>query len=224
MPCTFFPALAVAALREPQSMTSLFQSTGIVGPLMLLAGAITFVVAVRRWLELRPSRLAPESLQRSLELKLHDGQHGAALQAALESKTLLGELVAAGLRLRAGGLDEMLANIERATGKESLRHGNRVANLSRWGGAVLLIGLWGTTAGLISTMAVLSRLKDPTTSDFVTGIGESLVCVAVALLVALFCFGAFFLMDSKLTRQLLAVREIAEEMAREAVESAPRAG
>ena len=208
----------IAQLPEPRSVVDMFNSTGVVGPLMLLSGAIAFVVAVRRWIELTLSRLAPESLQRAIELKIHGGEHEAALQEAHSSRTLLGALVAAALRLRAGGLDEMLANLERAAGKESMRHGNRVASLSRWGGAVLLIGLWGTATGLISTMAVLSHLKAPTLSDIATGIGESLVCVAIALLVALFCFVAFFLMDSRLTRRLLAVREIAEEMARDAAE------
>jgi hypothetical protein len=57
-------------------------------------------------------------------------------------------VIGSGLYLREAGLDEMLANVERGAAKESLRLGNRVANLARFGsGAVLLIGLFGTTLG-----------------------------------------------------------------------------
>jgi len=112
------------------------------------------------------------------------------------------------------GLDEMLANVERATTRESLRLGNRVANLARLGGVVLLVDLFGTTAGLMSTLQVIEILKEPTVSDFVRGILEALVCAALGLVVALFCFVAFFWLDARLTQRCLEVRDIAEELVR----------
>jgi biopolymer transport protein ExbB/TolQ len=205
---------------QPQSFANLLMSTGVFGPLLAVAGLMALVIAVRRWLELRPGQMAPEALQRSLEGALHGAQLDAGLELAAKSRTVLGELVASGLHLRRAGLDEMLANVERATARESLRLGNRVANLARLGGIVLLVGLFGTTTGLMSMLQVIGSLKDPTVSDFSRGTFEALVCVALGLMVALFCFVAFFWFDTRLTQRTLAVRETAEELVRDAAEKA----
>jgi biopolymer transport protein ExbB len=209
--------LPICLLTDSEhSLLDLFRATGFVGPLMVIAGIVALVMAIRRWLELRASRLAPESVQRAIEIKIHDRQLDGAVRDAVSSRTFLGEVVGSGLHLRDAGLDEMLANVERGAAKESLRLGNRVANLARFGSAVLLVGLFGTTLALIFVMLRIGQLKTPAVNDFVTGIGEALVCMALALLIALFCFGCFFVLDSRLTQRTLEVREIAEELIREA--------
>ena len=200
------------------SSSQLFMSTGFVGPLMVLAGAVALFIAIRRWLELRAGHLAPAELERTLDAAVHAGQLDQGLERAVASHTLLGELVAAGLYLHKAGLDEMLANVERAATKESLRLGNRVANLARLGGVALLIGVLGTTTSLMSAFFLIARLKAPVPGDFTTGMGESLASTALGLMVALFCFVAFFWFDSRLTQRVLAVREVAEEMMRDAAE------
>ena len=210
------PFLAALVAPASPSFTDLFRATGFVGPLMVIGGIVALVMAIRRWGDLRTARLAPEPLQRSVEIKVHDRQLDDALRDAVASRTFLGEVIGSGLYLREAGLDEMLANVERGAAKESLRLGNRVANLARFGGAVLLIGLFGTTLGMINVMLRIAQLKAPTVNDFVTGIGEALVCMALALFIALFCFACFFVLDSRLTHRTLAVREIAEELIREA--------
>ncbi len=202
----------------PPSSADLFRSTGVIGPLMVLAGAVALFIAIRRWLELRAERLSPAELERTLDAAVHAGQFDQGLERAVASHTLLGELVAAGLYLRRAGLDEMLANVERAATKESLRLGNRVAILARLGGIALLVGVFGTTTGLMSVLFVIAQLKAPVPGDFTRGFGESLASTALGLLVAMFCFVAFFWFDSRVTQRVLAVREIAEEMMRDAAE------
>ena len=198
-------------LRE-RSTFAWFQAMGISGWVLLLLGAVALCVAVRRLLELRTARLAPETLQKSLEIALRDRQVDAAAAQAASSGTLLGTLVAAGLALRAGGLDEMLAHVERTTGRESLRLGNRVANLARLGGSALLFGVLSTVIAVITVCSVISQLKAPVPSDFYIGLAESLCCLAFGLFIAFACFVAFFVLDARLTRRTLEVREIAEEM------------
>src|SRR5262245_20870046 len=156
----------------PASSSHLFMTTGLVGPLMVVAVAVALFIAIRRWLELRAGRLAPAELERALDAAVHAGQLDQGLERAVASHTLLGELVAAGLYLRKAGLDEMLANVERVATKESLRLGNRVANLARLGGVTLLVGVLGTISGLMSQFFVIARLKAPVAGDFTRGIGE----------------------------------------------------
>lgn len=199
----------------------LFQATGFTGPLLVLLGLVALVMVIRRIVELRVTRLAPLELQKSLERAVHGGALDTALAQAMGSRTCLGQLVAAALQLRSAGLDEMLANVERAAARESMRYQNRIANLARAGVVILLIGVLGTVMGLISAASVLSMLKTLLPSDVVLGIGEALTCTAFALVVALFAFGAYFWLDSRLVQRVLAVREMAEEMAHEAAGRAP---
>jgi biopolymer transport protein ExbB/TolQ len=201
---------------RPRGFVELFQTTGFVGPLILVLAIVALVLAIRRWLELASERLAPESLQRSLEASIRDGRPATGLERSTAGRTCLGTIVAAGLDLEKGGLDEMLANVERAAIKETLRYSNRIANLGRLGVVVLLIGLFGSVLGLMSTMAVLGRLSSPGLSDFAAGTGEALTCTALGLAIALPCFVAHFLLENRLARRTLAVREIAEELVRAA--------
>src|SRR5262245_59879934 len=133
------------SLPQARSFADYFLATGFIGSCLLLLGAFGAWLFVRRLLELRPERLAPESLQRAAENELREGRIERVLALAREGRTLLGVLLEAGLLSSRGGLDEKLAGIERASARESLRLGNRVANLARLGGALILLGLLGTT-------------------------------------------------------------------------------
>jgi hypothetical protein len=96
--------------------------------------------------------------------------------------------------------------------------GNRVANLARLGGIVLLVALYGTIPALMNELQTISLLKAPVPGDFAIAASEALASVAFGLVVALFCFVAFFWLDARLTQRTLAVREIAEELVHDAAE------
>jgi biopolymer transport protein ExbB len=201
---------------RPPGMFGFFLCTGFVGPLLLLLGLVAAVMAVRRLLELRPAAMAPASLQRLLEQAVRHGQPDQAFAQASASGTALGDLVAAGLRLRAEGLDEMLANTERAMVRESLHRQARAIALARIGTTILLHALFGTVTGLMSMMSVLGAMKQPLVSDFVIGIGESLASTAIGLLLALACYWTAGMVSGRVVTTLVRVRQIAEELLVEA--------
>ncbi|MFO0984647.1 MAG: hypothetical protein U1E76_23475 [Planctomycetota bacterium] len=72
-------------------------------------------------------------------------------------------------------------------------------------------------------LRITAQFKNPTVTDFVVGILEALTCTAFGLFGALFCFGALFWFDYRLTQRVIAVREMAEEMMRLASEQNARA-
>src|SRR5262249_42046547 len=154
---------------------------------------------------LRFPALAPQDLQRILERAVQSGQHDAAASQALGNRSCLGQLVSAGLSLRASGLDEMLANVERTAARESMRLANRITNLARLGVVIIILGVLGTVMGLVSAAAVLELLKEPQARDFVAAIGESLTCTVFALAIALLCFVAYFWLDAKLVQRVVRV-------------------
>lgn len=193
-----------------------FMSTGYVGPLLLLLGLVALGMAVRRWLELRQDRMAPESLQRMLEHAVRQGQTEQAFAQAQASGTALGELVAAGLLLRSASLDDMLANAERAAVKASLHRQARAVAIARLGTTILLLSLFGTVTCLMQVMSVLSVLKQPALADWTIGIGESLASTAIGLLLALICYWLYGVLSARAVTALLRVREIAEELLVEA--------
>ena len=201
---------------QPHGMLDYFAATGFIGPVLLLLGAAAAVLAIRRWLELLPSAMAPQDVQRLLEGSVRQGQLDQAFAQASASRTTLGELVAAGLLMRSSGLDDMLANTERAAIKESLYRQARVVMLSRLGTTILLVAVAGTVSCLMSMMATLSRLKMPLISDFTTGIGESLAATVMGLVFAAVCYWVYGLLSARAVTRLLDVRTTAEELLVEA--------
>lgn len=207
------PAPTPPVVPPPQhGILEYFACTGFVGPVLLLLGGIAAAIAWRRGRDLQLATMAPETLQRSLATAMQQGQVDQAYALARGSATTLGELVAAGLLLRQQGLDEMLANCERAAIKESLQRQARVVAMSRLGTAILLMALFGTVTSLMSTMSMLSILKQPLVSDFTTGIGESLASTAIGLLFALVCYWVYGVLSARAVTRLLHVRQIAEEL------------
>lgn len=204
------------ARPEPHSVFDYFLCTGFVGPVLLLLGATAIVIAIRRWLALAPAAMAPESQQRQLEIAVRQGQIDQAFAQASASRTALGDLVAAGLVMRSGGLDDMLANAERAAIKESLERQARGVVISRLGTTILLLSIAGTVMGLMSTMAVVSAMKEPPPFVLLVGIGESLASTALGLVFALVCYQLHGVLSSRTVTRLLHVRAIAEELLIEA--------
>ena len=185
------------------AFVSLFQSTGFVGILMLVCGVVGIVMIVRRIADLRMERIAPPDLLRQVERAAAAHDLDSLSASASASRSCVARLLTAGLQLRAHGVDEMLAHLERTAAGEALRLGNRIANLSRLAVCALLLGMFGTTTGIISTLLVIKSIKAPTANDFAIGICESLVSIAFGSLVALVSFIAFYCLDHRLTRRTL---------------------
>jgi len=201
---------------EPHSVFDYFLCTGFVGPMLLLLGVVAIVLTIRRWQALAPAATAPEALQRQLETAVRQGQVEQAFAQATASRTALGDLVAAGLTMRGAGLDDMLANTERAAIKESLERQAHAVVVSRLGTTILLLSIAGTVMGLMSTMAFVSAMKDPPGFVLLVGIGESLASTAIGLVLAILCYQLHGMLGSRSVTRLLRIREIAEELLVEA--------
>ena len=200
----------------PPGLIDVFVEAGFAGPALLVLGAVAVTKAVRRWMALRPAALAPEGLQRGLEHAIASKEPEQAMALAAASPSPLGRFVAAGLLLRSAGLDEMLANCERAAMKEALLRQAGAVGLARFGTVILMFSILGTVLGFMNALQVIGMLKYPTVQDYVTGIRESLGCTAIGLFLSLACFAAWALLSSRAVTALHRVREIAEELLAEA--------
>ncbi|MBL8756122.1 MAG: MotA/TolQ/ExbB proton channel family protein [Planctomycetes bacterium] len=218
MPIACFAAAAVVPVPRPPAdgLYGLFLECGVAGPVLLLLGVVAGWKAVVRWLALRPQVLAPDGLQRGLEQALRSGQIANATTLSTASGSALGRLVAAGLLLRAGGLDEMLANCERAAMQQAMLRQAGAASLARFGTVILLFAVFGTVTGVMSALTVLESMKEPTVQLTMTGIREALGCTAIGLALSTCCFLAWSLLASRAAAGLHRVREIAEELLAEA--------
>jgi biopolymer transport protein ExbB/TolQ len=204
----------------PRTFATQFLGLGFVGPLLVLLALWGAVLCWRRRADLYPVRLAPPRLLQALEHALASGEIAVAGAHASASMSSLGSLVARGLQLHAGGLDEMLANCERAAMQEMLRLGDRIAAIARLGAIVLLLGALGTVLALLSAADRLGVMRDARVQDYTAAVGEALTNIAFAAFAALLLFAAFFALQSRLVHRLLAVRETAEDLLRRAASAA----
>lgn len=196
----------------PHSCAEFFMSTGFVGWLLVMVAVVGVVVAISRRMRLQMACLAPPGTTAALEAAVRARDAAAAAKLQRANPTVVGALVAAALAAGDASTADALANLDRAAARETLRLGNRVSDVVRLGVVVLLLGCFGTVAGLIASFAMLSSLKDPTAAQFAIGLCESLVSTAIGLAFSLVLFGAFFLLDRLLTRRMLDVCGVAEEI------------
>lgn len=217
------PASPPSEMVEMMSLGQMVLGSGAIGVLVVLLAAVGVLLTILLFFQIRMQALAPMTLQRALERAIRDDDASAAVPLATASPSLLGSVVSAGLHMRSLGLDEMLANVERAAAKEAMRLGNRIANLSRLGGTTLLFGFLGSGLGFLMLLQIAGADPDAVQAgEMLLSSAVGISPIVLSLMGAILCYGAFFVFDYTLTRRAIKVREMAEEMVYLAAERADR--
>ena len=191
-------------LRRPRRafVAQLIMSTGFIGPLMVLAGAAALFLVMRRWLELRRAPRAGSARALARGQSARRSARGRARPRRQEPyvprRARRRRPLPAPRRI---GRDARQRRARTAT--ESLRLGNRVANLARLGGVALLVGVFGTTAGLMSMLRVIETSRSPSPAT-VTAASANRWRRARPVGGPVLLRGVL-LVDSRLTQRILAV-------------------
>ena len=205
-------SMAVILVQDHLSLSDAFRDSGIAGYAVMAMTVFGVLFSLRSAFDIRMQRLAPKKLQKRLEASIHSGDVATAQRDASISETHLGRVIASGLAGHTAGLDEMLSSSARASSIESLRLGNRLANVSRLGGMVLLATGLGTANALAVTFFKMARLENLTDVDLHWNLALAFSYGMLGILAAAICYGSFFVMDHQLTKRLLRVREMADDM------------
>jgi len=217
MPLLFlFLAASAQAAQEGEhqgkSMMELFESTGLVGYLLVGCSVIGTTLVIEHIVNLRRTKLAPEDVAEELQALIEDGAYDDAYELCQERPCYLSNVVGAALTMRHAGYEEMIVGLESAAAEETLKLNTKISYLSLIGNVAPLLGLLGTVTGMITSFQRIETLKAPTPGDLAVGVYESLVNTTMGLFIALLFLTAYFVFKNNVSKMALSMNLQAVDM------------
>ncbi len=217
-----FAALVLAgtafALEEPnvkkKSWLELFQTTGVVGYLLLGTSMIGTALVIQYGVSLRREKLAPAAVVQEVEALINEEKYDEAIEVCDAEGGYLSKIVGSALRMRHAGYEEMIGGLEQAAAEETFKLASKISTLSLLGNVAPLLGLLGTVTGMISSFQVIETLKAPTPGDLAKGVYESLVNTTLGLFLAIIFLTIYFFFKNKVTQMTLGLNLQAVDMLR----------
>jgi biopolymer transport protein ExbB len=188
-----------------KSVLQLFESTGLVGYLMVALSIAGTALTIEHVINIKREKISPPEVSEELSALLEEGNHDEAQEVAENSGGYVGTLVGAALRSRTAGYEEMIGSLELAAAEETFKLQSKISYLSLIGNTAPLLGLLGTVTGMISSFQVIETLKAPTPKDLAGGVYESLVNTTMGLFVAIVFLVIYFIFKNKVTKLCLSM-------------------
>lgn len=204
-----FLAIASTAFAEDEpvvqkkSWLELFESTGIVGWLLLGVSMGGTALVIEHFVNLRIEKLAPERVTGELEALINEEKYDEAIDLADSEGGYLSGLIGSALRMRHAGYEEMIGGLEAAAAEEAFKLTSKISYLSLLGNVAPLLGLLGTVTGMITSFQKIETLKAPTPGDLAHGVYESLVNTTMGLFIAILFLTFYFVFKNKVTKMTL---------------------
>ena len=98
--------------KHTKSWLELFETTGLVGYLMLGCSIAGTTLVIEHIVTLRREKMAPEALAGDLEALINEEEYDDAVALCDETPCYLSNVVGAALRMRDAGYQEMIAGLE----------------------------------------------------------------------------------------------------------------
>ncbi len=184
-------ALAAETEVHKKSWLELFQSTGLVGYLMVGCSIVGTTLVIEHLINIRRNKLAPDDLTDELRALIDEEAYDDAIELCEERPCYVSNLISAALRMRHAGYEEMIGGLESAVAEETLKVNTHISYLSLIGNIAPLLGLLGTVTGMITSFQRIETLKAPTPGDLAVGVYESLVNTTMGLFIALLFLTAY---------------------------------
>lgn len=159
------------------------------GPVMiplLLASVLALAVALERLWYLFSTRVDSEDLMDEVRLNLNQGKLMQAVQVAKRSKSQVAALIATAIAYSDWPLDQLKEKMDEVGRAELFKMERRLVMLDAIVTIAPLLGLLGTTTGIIRSFNVLGNLEGLASPQALSlGIAEALITTATGLIIAI---------------------------------------
>jgi biopolymer transport protein ExbB len=192
-------------VTKKKSMLELFESTGLVGYLMVGCSMAGTALVIENAVNLRREKLAPTPLVQDLQALIDEEQYDEAIELCDQEGGYISNLIGSALRMRHAGYEEMISGLEAAANEETFKLQAKISYLSLIGNIGPLLGLLGTVTGMISAFQIIEGLKAPTPGDLARGVYESLVNTTMGLFIGITFLTVYFVYKNKVTKMTLSM-------------------
>jgi biopolymer transport protein ExbB len=180
--------------------------------LLSIAGVALFLQAV---VQIRGPILRPPGLAQELISLCEEGNLDEAASVAQSDTSMLGVIAAGTLGNFDRGKEAMQEAMFDSGEIEMNRFNFKIGILQLIGAVAPMLGLTGTTLGMIKTFAVIGVKADAVSpSDMAIGISEALVCTFLGLFIAIPLIAGAYFLKGKLTQTAMEIVNDVNEMIR----------
>lgn len=207
------------AAASRKSLFEYIHAGGLIGYTLVLLSILAVALLIAHLLKVRLSVMAPTPVISGLEERLRDADTAGAIEFCRQedNKCFLANTFAAALTRCARssfGLLELRAALEDAGSKEVeklIRTTDGIAIIAAIGP---MMGLLGTTIGMIGAFATIGQLEGAARSNELSGyMSLALVTTAQGLLVAIPCTVLYTILRRRVERLATDVGEVVEDLA-----------
>lgn len=209
------PALAQEEAPAPKSV-SLFQLYlygGVVGFILTALSFVSLGLSIEHFLSLRRDQMVPPDLIGHVEQLFEEEEYEEVMNLCEEQPTMLTNVVAAGLPKIGTGWENISEAMGEMANMEATKLNQKVSYIGLISSIAPLLGLFGTVTGMIGTFnAIATSTTAPKPSELAGGIQQALVTTCMGLMVAIPSTCLFFFFRNRVTRIILEVNAVVEEL------------
>ena len=197
------------------SFLDLAKEAGFMEYILLLTSVTGFALCFQALVTLRAHLLRPPELANELINCVQEGNLDGAVEAAQGDSSFLGTVAFATLSNAQYGKDAMESAMADAGEVEANKLLHKVGILQLIAAIAPMLGLTGTTVGMIATFAVIAEKADAVTpADMAKGIAIALICTFTGLMVAIPLLCVSYFLKNRVTQTVLEVSNDCNELVR----------
>jgi len=197
------------------SMLDQMKDAGFMEYILLLTSVAGFALALQAMVTLRAHLLRPPELATELSNLVQEGNVEGAFDVAQGDNSFLGACALATLSNAQYGKDAMDSALADAGEVEGNKLMNKVNTLNMIAAIAPMLGLTGTTVGMIETFSAMAAGGAEITADkMAKGISIALICTFTGLMVAIPLLVIAFFLKTRLVQTILEVQNDCNELIR----------
>lgn len=209
------PSFAAEGGGKHPSMLDQMKDAGFVEYLLLLVSIAGFALALQALVSIRAHLLRPPELATELQDLLREGNLEGAFDVAQGDSSMLGVIAAGTLANAQYGKEAMEGAMADVGEIESNKYMNKIGVLNMIAAIAPMLGLTGTTVGMIETFTVMSAGGAEITADkMAKGISIALICTFTGLMVAIPLLVVAFFLKIRLVSVISEINNDINEMVR----------
>ena len=191
---------------------TLITGGGGIGYVLLALSVVGVALIIEHFINVRREKLAPPDVIDEIETLLNEEQYQEALELCEAEPGFLTNVLAAALPKMEHGFDSMEQAAHDISEEEAIKLHSKVSWLSLLSAVSPMLGLLGTVWGMIGAFDVIAQSSAPEPADFAGTISLALITTVLGLIVAIPMMIGFFYFRNKVTRIVLEIGAITEDM------------
>lgn len=197
----------------PSVLTIIMRSAGWIGVLIGLLSLTSATFIIEHFLTIRRSTMMPEAEVEAVRELIEKREFKACIDLVSSSKTMLGDVLAIGLRHGRHGFEAMHEAVEERAGAWRSRLFRKVEYLNIIGNLCPLLGLLGTVLGMIEAFAKMNALHGAYgPEDLAGGISLALTSTFMGLVVAIPSLGFFGVCRNRIDSMTVGSQAVAVDL------------